>query len=226
MVAAVALAGSAAPVQAMTNEEANAAFQRALAERNRGNLPGVIPQLDPVIAAMEEMQKTQGVYCADNQAQVLIVLSQHALSKDGRNGVIVDNAYCMALFFKGFVLVDLGKSAEAETFLRRAHEAAPLNAQYLNEYAEWHKSVGHWQKAHDLFSEAVNLAEMADKEVHDAYLARALRGMGYTEIELGKLDEAERHMKQSQKYDPDSNAARHELEYIESLRRKAARSTS
>ncbi|MDF8334324.1 hypothetical protein [Novosphingobium cyanobacteriorum] len=216
----------ATPAGAMTNEEASAAFQRALSERDRGNVPGVIPQLDPVIAAMEEMQKTQGVYCADNQAQTLLILSQHAMSKDARSAIVVDGTYCMALFFKGFVLIDLGRPTEAEAFLRRAHETAPFNAQYLNEYAEWHKSMGHWQQAHDLFAKAAGLAEMADKAVHDAYLARALRGMGYTEIELGKLDEAERHMKQSQKYEPDSNAARHELEYIESLRRKAARSTS
>jgi len=134
--------------------------------------------------------------------------------------VVVDEAYCAALFLNGFVLIDMGRAAEAENFLRRAHEAEPYNAHFLNELAEWYKSARQWQRAHDLFAEAVETSEYADEKNKGAFRARGLRGMGFTEIEMGKLDEAERHMRESQKYEPDSAAARQELDYIASLRKR------
>ena len=133
---------------------------------------------------------------------------------------VVEQSFCIALFLKGFVLIDLGRPAEAEAFLRRAHEAEPYSAHFLNEYAEWNKMAGKWQLAHDLFAESLEKADLAESENKAAFKARALRGMGYTEIELGQLDEAERHMRESQKYEPDSPAAQHELDYIASMRKR------
>ena len=49
--------------------------------------------------------------------------------------------------------------------------------------------------------------------------ARALRGMGYNKIEMGDLDAAENLFRQSQEYDPGSEAAKVELGYI--ARKKA-----
>lgn len=228
LLAAGSLAAGASTACAadMTPEQAQAAVNAAFAEQKRGNLEGVIPLLDPVIAAFESMQARSATFCSENQKQTLALLltaaSDHNEGKSSAPGgktVVVNEAFCIALFLKGYVMVDMGRNAEAETFLRRAHEGEPLNAHFLNEYAEWYKMAGQWQRAHDLFAEALDKASYADDESQPKYRARALRGMGYTEIELGKLDDAEKHMPESQKYDPDSNAAKHELEYIARLRK-------
>jgi tetratricopeptide (TPR) repeat protein len=188
--------------------------------------------LDPVIAALETMQAKQSTFCAENMQQTLMITLGAAAKADmgaapkgkapniGRSTVVVDQSFCIALFLKGFVLIDTGHPAEAEAFLRRAHEAEPYSAHFLNEYAEWYKAAGQWQRAHDLFADAVSLAEMADDADKAAFKARALRGMGFAEIELGKLDEAEKHMRESQKIDPANTAAQHELDYIASQRKR------
>ena len=63
-------------------------------------------------------------------------------------------------------------------------------------------------------------SETSMKDGPDASLAaRALRGMGYNKIEMGDLDAAENLFRQSQEYDPGSEAAKVELGYI--ARKKA-----
>ena len=226
-IAAGALAMPAARAADMTSEEARTAVQNALGEKTRGNIDGVIPLLDPVIAAFEAMRAKAPSFCAENNQQTLIILLGAAVDaekgkarKQSGSTFVVDGAYCTALFVKGFVLIDTGHPAEAEGFLRQAHETAPYNAHFLNEYAEWYKTAGQWQRSHDLFAQALELAEMANDVEKGPRKARALRGMGYAEIELGKLNDAERHMRESQKYEPDSRAAKSELDYITSLRRR------
>lgn len=225
--AGLAAGAPLARAAAMTAEQARAAVEIALSERARGNTSGVIPAIDPVIVAFEGMQANERTFCAQNQPQTLLLLLGAAAEADkgkapvpATKTVVVDHAYCTALFLKGFMLIDLGRPGEAEAFLRRAHEAEPYNAHFLNEYAEWYKMAGQWQRAHDLFAEAVEKSELANDPEKAPYKARALRGMGFTEIELGKLDDAESHMRESQKYDPDNPAVRQEIEYIARLRRR------
>jgi Flp pilus assembly protein TadD len=50
------------------------------------------------------------------------------------------------------------------------------------------------------------------------YQAIALRGMGFSLIELNRLDEAERAFKQSLDIDPTNAVALNELAYIKDLR--------
>ncbi len=50
------------------------------------------------------------------------------------------------------------------------------------------------------------------------YMGRALRGQGAQLIDLGRLDEAEAAFRRSLEFEPDSENARSELEYIEELR--------
>ncbi|OYX61673.1 MAG: hypothetical protein B7Y89_12190 [Novosphingobium sp. 32-60-15] len=175
-------------------EAARAAINKATAAIKAGNPAGVIPLVDPVITTLEEMEKEQTVNCADSTAEALMLsLSQAAAmdktpAKERRNAGVVAPDFCAALFLKGFALIDLMRMEEAEVFLRRAHETAPLSAQYLNEYAQWHASARQWNKAHDLFQEAFDLGEWdADKNRKKFNQARALRGMAFSEIEMGEL---------------------------------------
>lgn len=133
--------------------------------------------------------------------------------------VLVDGAVCDAHFGKGFALIDLGRGDLAEAELRKATEMAPGNAHFANEYAELFKSRRQWQESYDLFAHAWAIVSK-DKDGPDAALAaRALRGMGYNKIEMGDLDAAENLFRQSQEFDPRSEAAKVELGYI--ARKKA-----
>ncbi len=95
---------------------------------------------------------------------------------------------------------------------------APTRPHYVNEYAEWFKAHHQWQQAYDLFAHAWDIVDH-DKTGPDRKIAaRALRGMAYTNIELGDLDKAEKLFQQSQQYDSDNPAAKSELEYIQQQR--------
>jgi tetratricopeptide (TPR) repeat protein len=218
---------SLAHAEPMTEEAARAATDNAVNALKAGNPEAVIPLVDPVIATFEDMQKDQTVQCADDLTGALFLSAMQAAlmekvpEKERRAASIVGPDFCAALFLKGFALIDLKRMDEAETFLRRAHEAAPLNAHYLNEYAEWHKAMKQWEKSHELFQEAFGLGEFStDKGMKKFNQARALRGMAFNEIEMGQLDKAEKNLRKSLKLLPDNAGAKSELQYIADLKKK------
>lgn len=210
-----------APALAKTPTDAEALMQ---AEQALGSDPAkVLALVEPIIMRSEAMTPKDNTdySCSDDAATTLMNLIE--VSGRKRNGVVYNGGVCSALFMKGFSLIDLKRGAEAEPFLRRATELAPGNAHYLNEYAEWYKSARQWQRSYDLFARAADLAPKQPTDVRNARHARALRGMGFNLIELGRLDDAERLMNQSLKLEPDSEAAKNELAYIAEQRAKAAK---
>jgi len=216
-----------ARAETMSVETARSAIDQAATAIKGGKPQDAIAAVEPVIVALEEQQKEQIVHCAEDASQSLMLLVMQAAGTEQlpkteqRNSIVIDSAFCTALFFKGFALIDLQRWDDAEPFLRRAHEAAPLNAQYLNEYAEWHNSMKQRQKAHDLFEQAFDLGELdTNKETKAFNQARSLRGMAFTEIEMGQLDKAEKNLRKSLKLIPNHQGAKSELEYIAELRRK------
>lgn len=157
------------------------------------------------------------IFCAENSKQMIILLARAAaLKKDGET---LNMTWCTALFLKGFVLIDLNRAADAKPFLARAAEMAPLDAHFLNEYAEWHKSARQWQDAYDWFEKARDASEYSADEFRKGHQARSLRGMGFVTIELGDLEKASKFFKDSLELVPNHPAALSELKYIEDLRR-------
>lgn len=133
--------------------------------------------------------------------------------------VPVDDSVCSAHFGKGFALVDMGRGDLAEAELRKASDMSPNDAHFANEYAELFKSRRDWQSSYDMFARAWRVVDKSPTGADAKVAARALRGMGYTRIEMGRFDEAEQLFRQSQQYDPESPVARAELGTI--ARRKA-----
>lgn len=216
-----------ANAEPVTPEAARTAIEKATDEIKAGNPAGAIALVEPVIATLEEMQKDQMVNCAEDMTGVITLSALQAATmaklpeKERRKAIVAVPDFCTALFLKGFALIDLMRIDEAEVFLRRAHEAAPLSAQYLNEYAQWHGTMKQWEKAHELFEQAFGLGEMyTDKERKNFDQARALRGMAFSEIEMGELDKAEKNLKKSLKLIPDHAGAKSELQYIADLRQR------
>lgn len=185
-----------------------------------GNPAEAVRLVEPVIAAFdaEHVDKSRTYFCAADNVAMLTLLGQSAAAK--KDAVVLASTWCDALFVKGFALIDLKRLPEAGAFLERAAEMDALNAHYINEYAEWHKSNRNWQRSFDLFEKARDAAAYAPEKYRPEFEARSLRGMGFTKIELGDLDLAEKYFRDSLKLVPKHQGALQELDYIKTLRKK------
>ena len=171
-----------------------------------------------VIGAYEAQAKPGRTYrCAEDMKDSIAVSARSKLATSG-DVTILGSGWCIALWGEGFALIDLNRSDEALPFLARAVEMAPTRAHYVNEYAEWYKSHHQWQKAHDLFAQAWKIVDHDKKGPDRKVAARALRGIAFTTVELGDLEAGEKLLRQSQQYEPESEAAKSELEYIRQQR--------
>jgi tetratricopeptide (TPR) repeat protein len=141
---------------------------------------------------------------------------EHAVKQlGGKKFILGSDVWCAALWGKGFVLIDLGRSPEAGEFLARSVEMAPMNAHYINEYAEWYKPQRDWKKSYALFERAWQTVDRDVKGPERKIAARALRGMGFNLIELGDLDQAEHFLRLSLEYEPEAAAkVKGELDFI------------
>ena len=140
---------------------------------------------------------------------------------DKKDTVVFGPEWAKLIFLKGFALIDLGRGDEAKTYLERALALSPENPQYLSELAEWYKGRRDWAHAYGLFQRALDDAKLAPESEYDRVRARALRGMGYTLVEQGKLDEAEKRYRECLEINPGDEGAKGELEYIRRLKAKS-----
>ena len=191
----------------------------ALGKMQHGDPAGAEAIFTKVIKTYEAQSKPGQTYrCAEDLEDSIKVSGLLMMTAKGSDVTVLGPGWCMALWGEGFSLIDLGRSDEALPFLARAAEMAPTRAHYINEYAEWYKSNHQWQKAHDLFAQAWSVVDHDKKGPDRKVAARALRGIAYTTVELGDLDAAEKLFRQSQQYEPESEAAKSELEYIRQQR--------
>ena len=175
---------------------------------------------DVVIAGYEARYDPAVAYRCTSADAAKETITYAASSLKGGKFILGSEEWCTALWGKGFALIDLGKSAEAGPYLARAVEMDPMNAHYINEYAEWFKPLRQWQQSYDLFLRAWRTVDHDRKGLHRRVAARALRGMAFNLIELGDLNEAERLYRQSLDYEPEAQAkVQNELDYISDAKR-------
>lgn len=181
--------------------------------------------LDPVIKTLDGRNTDEDKlsFCASSPTETIFYATLGATA--GKDAVVYDSTWCTAIFLKGFALIDLGQRADAKPYLERAVELAPYNAQFIAELAEFHKVDRDWNKAYALFERAAGAAEMAPDKLRSMQLLRAWRGMGFTKIEMGELDEAEALMRKCLALDPNDAGAKRELDYIAEQRAKAKPTT-
>jgi Flp pilus assembly protein TadD len=181
-----------------------------------------IEALDRTIAEQSRAHagERRQIYCAHSPAETLMYTGMAAQAK--KEAVVLDPTWCMAIFLKGFALIDLDRSDEAGPLLEQALAMAPMNAQFLAELGEWHKVRREWDTAYSLFERAAAGAELSTDAVKLGHKTRALRGMGFVLIEQGKLDEAERLFRQCLELDPNDDHAKNELEYIRQQRERSS----
>jgi tetratricopeptide (TPR) repeat protein len=216
----VPVIGQGVTATAVANDSPDSArIDEAFRIIRAGRPAEAIPILDSITMRLEKLyagEKRQ-IFSSSSLKESFVYAALSA--KTNKDSLVLDENWGMAHFLKGFALIDLGRAEEAKVQLDRAIALAPVNAQFLAERAEWHKSRKDWTKAIVDFEAASRAAEFSPDAAQNSHKARALRGIGFVKIELGDLKEAEKLFKQSLKIDPDSANARQELEYIKSLKR-------
>jgi tetratricopeptide (TPR) repeat protein len=196
-----------------------ALLAEAIDSLNAGEPAKALARFETIIAAADFDEAKRNVLCAQDQEQALLlsVIAAGIPQLAGKPLEITDGTLCAALFGKGYVLIDLGRADEALLFLERAAALAPLEAHYLNELGEWYKSQRDWQQSKAIFERAKALADGDLVDVEPEIEARSMRGIGYSLIELGLLDEARNMFEGSLELTPDNQTALSELAYIDSL---------
>lgn len=199
----------------------------ALAERGGTQPPALDPALQaftakdyataitrarPVVEGFEAQYKGEKrtVYCAMNPHDRAVLKSHGA-----KDAVIAADDWCMAMFMTAFSQTEVGDKAGAVATLERLTQLSPLRAQFVIELGYAYRVAGKLDEAIGSYDRGFRLAEYEETKVEVSRLrAAALRGKGYVLIDKGDWNGAERAYLDSQAYDPDSEVARSELEYI------------
>lgn len=187
------------------------------------NPDAAIATVDKVIARFE--QATANVdkvfYSARTREELIAYLGMSMDRPSPRDAIGLGPEWMMALHFKGYALVEKGDIDGARAALEQARELAPLNSQVLSELAHTYQARKEWQQSLALFEEAEKASKWSPQADMVIERGRALRGIGFSLIELGRLDEAEAKFKECLAINPDDEYARSELGYIASLRGKS-----
>ena len=178
--------------------------------------------LDPLIAAQEaeNANRKEAVYCANSPAESLYYMVRAAV--DHQSAIALPGTWCTALYLRGYAQTDLGKLQAAEADYTRAVALSPSNPQYLSEMGQLQLLKREWNAALSWFHRAEAAYRFAGPEQADAELGHALRGIGYADVELGKLDEAEAAYRRCLQIDANDEKAKAELGYVRDLKAKQA----
>ena len=197
----------------------SAKIDEAFAFIREGKPAEALPILDSVIAAEEGLHRNEKrvIYSARTLTEAMVYAALAATQK--KSAVVLDDTYAMGYFIKGFALIDLNRSDEAKPLFDRALALAPMNSQFLAERGEWFKTRKDWASAYADFDSASNAAEFAPDDSKSNYQRRAWRGMAFARIEQGQADEARELLQKCLKLEPSDEKCKHELDYIESLKK-------
>lgn len=220
LLAQPALSQTALPSVQKEQASNEAALAAAIEDMHAGRHDAAIARLDPLIADYERAHASEKrmIFCAGNMEETLAYMMIGAAAK--KSAVAIAPSWCSALFVKGFVLVDAKRLAEGKSFNERAIAMRPGNAHYLNELAYVLQTEKQWQASYDTYAKALSFVGLSDEDLQAAQKGRALRGMGFDAIELGRWDEAEAKFKEALALDPNDAKAKSELQYIAEQRRK------
>lgn len=129
--------------------------------------------------------------------------------------VWVTPSYSKAFYLLGFLTVEREDWSNAIKYIDQGLTLESDHPLLLCEKAMILSRMKRHEEAYDLFVKAIDTRPWASPQ----HRARAMRGAAVALIDLKRLDEAEEMLKKSLELVPDNEAAKHELRYIEDLRR-------
>jgi tetratricopeptide (TPR) repeat protein len=202
---------------ATTDERILYGAQRDIEQRRpREAIAALNPLIDRYIASHTSGE--MDYYCTRSMAETVHYM---ALARSqGRNAAAIDPMWAEAYYLKGYALIELDRITEARASLQKASALSPSNSSYLSELAHTFQADRDWKRSLELFEQAENAAKISPDDLKTMELTRALRGQGFSLIELGRLDEAEAKFNASLAVDRNDRKAKNELGYIEELRKK------
>jgi tetratricopeptide (TPR) repeat protein len=234
--------GGAAPhtvaVGAPEPEDVRPLFERGLQLLRDGRCEEAIKQsFDPIIASFEARfgGSEAAVVCARDAGAGLLQGMLAAAERQG-DSVILGPDWPDALYFRAFCEVELGDAERAGESLLRALQLLPDDVLYLAELGHVYQMERDWPRAMQVYRRALEAAETLLRATDNAgaeglpapvspgdytpseWVGRSLRGLGYTLVELGELDEAERQYRRALEVNPQDSQAQQELGYIDQLR--------
>ncbi|GLQ31361.1 tetratricopeptide repeat protein [Litoribrevibacter albus] len=178
-----------------------------------------IKEFDKAIDLCQKQHKDREevIYASRSPVETLYYMMKAAAEQ--KSAVAVAQTCADALYFKGYAVLDFGELELAQNLLDQALSMSPANAMYLSEVGHIHHIKKSWKEALDVFIKAEDAAETySPDQVKQKELTRAKRGIGFSLIELGRLDEAEVKFNECLEINPNDKTAKHELEYIKRLR--------
>ncbi|MEO8001728.1 MAG: tetratricopeptide repeat protein, partial [Arenimonas sp.] len=117
-------------------------------------------------------------------------------TSDKKDAATLYVAWAEAYFLKGYAYVELGQINEAKAALEQALYLTPQNANYMIELAEVSKLERDWGEAYRLYTQAEEATRFSPLDEKASDLSHAKRGQAFVFIEQGKLNEAEKILKQ------------------------------
>jgi tetratricopeptide (TPR) repeat protein len=138
------------------------------------------------------------------------------MAKHGQPGDVVWEraVYPVACYYLGMVAVREGKPDDALGHLDRGEELEPGHPLFALQRGQALHGLGRLEEALGAFHRVGDVGPFVTPRVK----AMAHRGEGVVLADLGRLDEAEGRLRESQRYEPNSPIARDELLYVYHLR--------
>ena len=150
----------------------------------------------------------------------------------GPGAVVIDAAYSDAIYMRAYCLVELGRVPEAAQALQRALEIIPDDVAYACELGNIMQERHEWAPSLDIYRRALVNVEALDGTgmfnpsfehptgvpilglTLSDWRRRAMRGIGFSLIEVGDLDGAEAMFRRVLEIDPSDARALNELAFI------------
>ncbi|WP_404338762.1 tetratricopeptide repeat protein [Sphingomonas sp. MMS12-HWE2-04] len=218
LLAAAPLATAAAQTADPGEDARNAKLAEAVTAIQSKEPQKALAVLDPLLADYASLYagEKRTMLCDTARAET----AAYAQLPGGSAARLVDSGWCIALWAKGFALIDVDKLDEAVPYLERAAALSPLHAHYLSELGYAYQSQKKWQVSYDTYAKAADAAKRQDLEQRKKSLRRAWFGMAYNLVELGRYDEAEALFNKCLELVPGDEAVLAELAYLKEQRAK------
>lgn len=178
-----------------------------------------IEYFDNVIEFYENKYRDskQRVYVAQSPMESIHLSLGAALDKQPAQ--VIPGPWSYAYYYKGYALIELNEMARAKAALERAIALTPTAAMFLSELGHVYQAEKDWNKALTIFGEAEKVSDFSADPTRAK--GRALRGIGFSLIKLGKLDQASNAFERALTLDPSDAKAKNEMDYIAALRKKS-----